>query len=359
MKNGDNAATYPPLMSVAGMPEADERIVNEAAGFIWRASTLSAAHMTDYLVDMGTWMLIGGGRTQLLLKLCERAGLVTKAKDQTGLTSYKIIADPEFIHMRLREEILWERQQRNDTGNPAIAAPVRQRDGDTCRWCGVLVQWMGRGDSSRRATLDHLVPGRAGTIDTMVVACKGCNSGRGADTAAWDSRHDLRQPPAKPLYGEATAAYLRKHGHPDAIANVTSDEKPARAEASQAAAHTQRQGTSAAQATGAGRPAMHAPKVPSKVPAKSTLKSLSQSERTTSSGTGRDGNGLAGTSRDRTERVGSGMTQGPPPAWAGVTWPDAGTERAGTAVSETPGRRKRSRGKRGGRGKAGKSNARS
>lgn len=211
MRTGDNAATYPPLMSVMGAPGADERLVNEVAGWLWRLGTQSAGHMTDYRVDVGTAHLFGGARTEFLLRVATRAGLLTKIKTDQGV-AYLIVDDPEFMHIRLRKEIEWERQQRKDTRDPRLRAPVLRRDGDNCRWCGIGVMWRGQ-TSNRSGTLDHLTPGQAGTVATMVVACKGCNGSR-QDNPQWDDDHELIDPPTAPNYGATTAAYLTQHGYP-------------------------------------------------------------------------------------------------------------------------------------------------
>lgn len=211
MRTGDNAATYPPLMSVMGAPGADERLVNEVAGWLWRCASQSAGHMTDYQVDVGTAHMFGGARTEFLVRVATRARLMTKIKTDQG-TAYLIVDDPEFLHIRLRKEIEWERQQRKDTRDPRIKAPVLRRDGDNCRWCGIGVMWRGQ-TSNRTGTLDHLTPGQAGTVSTMVVACKGCNGSR-QDNPQWDDDHSLLEPPTAPNYGATTAAYLTQHGYP-------------------------------------------------------------------------------------------------------------------------------------------------
>ena len=210
-KFGDNAATYPALMQTRGARGADERTVNEVAGWLWRCMIQSAAHLTDYRIDIGTAEMIGGPRTAALIRICTAAGLITELPDRS-LRTFEAVQDEEFVHIRLREEIQWERQQRNDTRDPGLAVPVRRRDGDQCRWCQTLVQW--RGKTTRRSgTLDHLVPGEAGTVATMVVACKGCNSAR-KDNPQWDDDHELTPPPAVPVYGRWTAEFLTENGYP-------------------------------------------------------------------------------------------------------------------------------------------------
>lgn len=208
---GDNSATYPKLMQIAGYRGADERAVNEVRGWLLACATQSASHMTDYVVDAGTAQLFGGGRTKVLVKWCVQAGLLTPTK-VGGATAWTIINDPEFIHIRTREEVEWDRQRNRDVADTALIVPVRLRDGDNCRYCGVLVQWRGR-KSNRSAEYDHRVPGQAATVETLVVACRRCNGARQANPQ-WDDDHPLRPVPLAPRYGRVSADFLTENGYP-------------------------------------------------------------------------------------------------------------------------------------------------
>lgn len=281
-RSGDSAATYPALMQLQGTEGADDRLLNELFGFVWRCSCQSAAHKTDYVVDAGTAYMLGGARTEVLIRLLEQAEIFTPTTNK-GARAWKILQDPDFIHIRLKAEVEWERQQRNDTRSPALVVPVRLRDGDNCRWCGILVTWRGR-KTSRSGELDHLAPGEAGTVDTMVVACRGCNGSRQNNVGSWDDNHALRPPPARPNYGKHTAELLTENGHPTE-ANIASDgSAPALVAAADPAP------------TPGVRPA--APErgrqrqAPSKSPSEVEQNSLSRSVRTSSAGSGREGSVL-------------------------------------------------------------------
>ena len=208
---GDNSATYPKLMMIAGFPGADERAVNEVRGWLLACATQSAGHMTDYVIDFGTAALFGAGRTKKLIAWCVKAGLLTPTR-VAGSAAWIIINDPEFIHIRTRAEVEWDRQRRSDLRNPGLTVPVRLRDGDNCRYCGVQVQWRGQ-KTNRSAELDHREPGEPGTVETLVVACRSCNGSR-QDNPQWDDDHPLRPPPAAPSYGATTARFLTENGYP-------------------------------------------------------------------------------------------------------------------------------------------------
>lgn len=213
-RSGDTAATYPALMQLQGSEGADDRLLNELFGFVWRCSCQSAAHSTDYVIDAGTAYMLGGARTPVLIALLEQVEIFIPTTIKGG-KAWKILQDPDFIHIRLKDEVERERRQRQDTRpeNTRVLVPVRLRDGDNCRWCGLGVEWRGR-KSNRSAELDHLVPGEVGTIDTMVVACRACNGARKDNVETWAATHELRDPPVRPNYGTATAEYLTKNGYP-------------------------------------------------------------------------------------------------------------------------------------------------
>ena len=211
LKTGDNAAMYPAVMMA--MVLGDERAVNELFGWLARCMLQSAAHTTDYLVDMGTALAMGGPRTGALIELGRRVGLIVDVRQVRGVEHLELVADADFMHMRTAAELAAERQRKNDNTNPTVTAAVRLRDGDQCRWCGV-VTWWGTADrkSGRVGTYDHLEPvtktDKKATADTMVVACRSCNSAR-QDGERWE--RPLLAPPSPPHYSGATAAFIAKH----------------------------------------------------------------------------------------------------------------------------------------------------
>lgn len=279
MKNGDDAATYPKLTATAGLTGADERTVNEVAGWLWRCATHSASHMTDYVVNVGTAQLFGGARTKLLVRMCVKTELMSPCTVR-GIKGWRIVDDPEFINIRLRAEVLADRQQRNDTRDPALRVPVLRRDGDICRYCAVLVQWRGR-TTHRTGTLDHRLPGEPGTVQTLVVACKRCNSSR-QDNPQWDDDHPLHPAPARPLFGPVTAVYLTEHGYPT-TSNLTADQqRPAPAPGADPAPDGVRPATAAGD-----DPAQGATDLGQKSPDKSP----GCTDRTTPAGSGQDRSG--------------------------------------------------------------------
>lgn len=98
-------------------------------------------------------------------------------------------------------------QRKRALMNPAITVPVRLRDGDECRWCGIVTWWGTRGRTSvRSGAYDHVRAGEVVSVETTVVACASCVAKRR------DPRRGQLMPlvpaPAVPFYSAATVAWL-------------------------------------------------------------------------------------------------------------------------------------------------------
>lgn len=212
LKVSDAFAMHPLLLQVLEYPEADDRILNEFAGFITRCGTSAAAYETDYIITKGMVQTLAGSfaRNQVLCTLALRIGVFTEMKDPKGRVVYKLIEDEDLVHMIEKAERLWRNRRQQDNRNPKLTVPVRKRDGDECRWCGQIVNWNNDRKSGRAGTYDHLNPGQgSATPEEMVVCCKACNSSRRDDAPSWD--RTLRPAPETPYYSKATVTYLAKH----------------------------------------------------------------------------------------------------------------------------------------------------
>lgn len=210
LRIGDTFWADPRILQLASLPGADERTVNELAGFLVRLASYAAQYGTDYLIPERTALsLPGTAHPERLVKMLQVAGLCRELT-VNEVRNLGLIDDPDLLHMISKEEKAWRNQRVADSRNPELMVPVRLRDGDQCRWCGHLVHWPGK-PSNRKATLDHLHPGEAATVDTAIVACWSCNAAR-KDDPEWDgSRKPLREPET-PLYGKVTVRYLARYG---------------------------------------------------------------------------------------------------------------------------------------------------
>lgn len=210
---GDGSATHPRVLAVLEWPDVDDRLLNEVFGFVARCATLASAHLTDYVVTRGTAMQMAGpSRAAELIAVCVATDLMSEVYgDGDTVVAYKLCDDdPEFLHLRLRKEVQWERQRRTDASNPSLTVPVRLRDGDGCRWCGRVVNWANDRRSARGGTYDHLDPGEQATIDTYVVACNSCNSSR-KDGDLPEGVDQLLDPPDKPYFSPYSVKWLTEN----------------------------------------------------------------------------------------------------------------------------------------------------
>ncbi|QSZ53291.1 hypothetical protein RI444_15350 [Paenarthrobacter sp. AT5] len=215
LKQGDAAANHPIVLAAVEMDDADDRILNECFGFVARCATQAAAYEQDYIISVGTARQMAGslGRYNELIKAAKFCGYLSETKiivDGEERKAFKLVEDNDLFHMILKAEREWTNQRKRDTRNPELTWRVRARDGDACRYCGKTVAW-GDTKSGRGATYDHTNPGHAGTVDTLVVCCRECNGRRQDDP---ESNWKTLPVPAEPLTGEATAAFIAKHGTP-------------------------------------------------------------------------------------------------------------------------------------------------
>lgn len=225
LRVGDTFAYHPTVLAVMEEPETDERSVDEVCGYMTRLATLAAQHKTDYVVTMATAIQLAGSRprAERLLSLAGAAGYGDfEVEVETGRFRFRFIADIEFIHMKSAEQIAFEAQRRNDNANAEIVVPVRHRDGDACRYCGRVVNWDDR-KGAYGGTYDHRPPGEAASAETSVVACRSCNSQRGAiqrtfgglrGAALLDAIDDvvpLLPVPWQPYYHPATRELFRRN----------------------------------------------------------------------------------------------------------------------------------------------------
>lgn len=221
VKASDKAGSFPHIMQVIGLPDVDDRTRLELTGFVFLMFLESAKFDMDYRLPLGTAYRCADSLEQAkrLLGYCRTLGIcrdVTEGKVPT----IALIEDPDFLNLQSREDKERRNRQRNDTRDPHLEVPVRQRDGDNCRWCNVRVNWRGP-KNPRRATLDHLRPGEPGTVETLVVSCMGCNSAR-KDNPRWDETYELYPEPKMPRYGSATAQFLSDNNIPT-VPNIGPD----------------------------------------------------------------------------------------------------------------------------------------
>lgn len=213
LRIGDNALTHPKMASLLEAADFDhQKKLTVWAAFVSLA-TISAAHLLDGVLEMGALAQVAPGMEKEILDLMVAAEWAKREKDASGRWHIVLdLSDPEFVHARTKEEVERERTRRNENRNPEFAIPVRVRDGDKCRWCGRPVNFNDH-KSSREGTIDSLTKHEGSTVDTMVVACRGCNSGREQSP----DKYELLPEPKMPWYRDSTIRWI--NAHPYSVAN--------------------------------------------------------------------------------------------------------------------------------------------
>ncbi|WP_411732172.1 HNH endonuclease [Paeniglutamicibacter sp.] len=210
LKQSDVSANHPITLRALEMEEADDRILNEVYGWVNRCATQSAAFDQDYIVTVGTARAMAGSfaRFDALSKAAIFCGYFTEVMIEVEgeqRKAFKLVEEQDLFHMILKAEKDWTKQRQADNRNVSKTGPVRLRDGDACRYCGRTVTWGQDRRSVRKGSIDHVVPGAEGTIETMVVCCNECNSRRKDDP---ESTWKTLPAPVEPLIGDITARWL-------------------------------------------------------------------------------------------------------------------------------------------------------
>lgn len=206
LRLGDNISTAPQMFRLLEVCQFDHALKNEAFGILCTAASVSAAHLEDYVVPLGLVATFAPGREKDIIDVLVAADLVERIKvDERHML--KIVEDPDFVHMRSKEEVEQDRNRAADKRKPGLIIAVRVRDGDCCRFCGRTVSWTDR-VGTRAGTYDSLTNHKDSDVDNLVVACKGCNSKRKEGVEL-----TLRAVPApeEVYYSPSTISWINNH----------------------------------------------------------------------------------------------------------------------------------------------------
>jgi len=204
LRMGDTLVTHPLMIRLLEVCKGNHQLKNEAVGVLAQLATMAAAHLTDYWIGYGSLYQVAPGREEAMLEMLCGAGLLFQEEGPEGYPALRMVDDRELFHMRSKEEVEMDRLRSKDKRNIDLLVKVRLRDGDQCRWCGCWVDWRDR-RSGHRGTYDSLSGHKDSTPETLVVACRSCNSARGAGEVK-----ELRDPPApeEVYYNAHTAAFI-------------------------------------------------------------------------------------------------------------------------------------------------------
>lgn len=205
LRVGDQFAYDPRTLYPLEYDDADERTVDELAGFSVRLATQSGAHEhedTDRRVTRSMALALANHNpTRLTLLMTKLVAAGVWEADGNG---WKLLNDTGYLHLLTQDEKDRQRARGVDERNPALTVPAKLRDGDNCRFCNSPVNWADR-KSIRGGTWEHIdITVQPTPLHLFVVCCFGCNRNP-ADRAP------LRPAPDKPKYGNATRKFVRDH----------------------------------------------------------------------------------------------------------------------------------------------------
>ncbi|WP_237223548.1 HNH endonuclease [Rothia nasimurium] len=222
MKWSDTSSDHPSFARLYNLPYWTPALRRELTGFLFHCASHSAQHFTDYFIEEGVVKREGGlepdsekvfeQNWERLADAALKVGFFTGVyKNEEGQTAYKLIEDSnDFVHIIRKDEAEWNKGRDRDLNDPILRGKVRLRDGDQCRWCGLVVNFDAR-NTGRAGTYDHVnsMVVANGDPSKMVVSCRGCNQTRG-NGKHWDK--PLRPAPVNPYYSESTVETLKKWG---------------------------------------------------------------------------------------------------------------------------------------------------
>lgn len=202
---GDTFAYDPRTLHPLEYDDADERTVDEVAGFSVRLASQSGAHEhddTDRRVTRSMALQLANNNPARLRSLMDK--LVSAGVWAADGTGWRLVNDPGYLHLLTQDEKVRQRARGADERNPALTVPAKLRDGDNCRYCKKPVNWSDR-KSLQGATWEHVDIGVQPTpLHLFVVCCFGCNR-------APADRPPLQPPPTRPRYGALTKKHIKDH----------------------------------------------------------------------------------------------------------------------------------------------------
>jgi len=200
LRLGDTAAHDPRTIAPLELEDADERTVDEVFGFAVRLACEVTGKETDRLATRAMARSLAGtpARAQYLMGILVQSGVYEVAE-----SGWRLINDPNYLHVQAQVEVDRNRIRGKDSRNDALTVNARLRDGDHCRYCKKEVNWRDR-KSLRGATWEHTNISQQPTrLHEFVVCCFECNR----EPA---TRGPLLLPPSPPKYGVDTRQYVKE-----------------------------------------------------------------------------------------------------------------------------------------------------
>lgn len=151
----------------------------DAVGLYAVALSYCGDQLTDGFVPEPRAVSLARGRRRLVKALVD-GGLWAEVEGGYRVVDY-LDYNPSRSEVKFRQRVGARRNALHR--DRELIAAVRLRDGDLCRYCGIVVDWTDRRGKSG-GTYDHVDPRGENEVENVVVACRGCNSSKGRRTPA-------------------------------------------------------------------------------------------------------------------------------------------------------------------------------
>lgn len=146
-----------------------------AACWLWVCGIAhSQSQLTDGFISLDVLSMIGVSGVSRVKKLAEvlvAVGLFDRVDGGYHVHDYlEFNASAEDV----KAEREWDRRRKELYADPELVRAIKERDQNSCRYCGRVVNW-----TDRRGPIggqfDHVVPRGDNSLENVVVACRRCN----------------------------------------------------------------------------------------------------------------------------------------------------------------------------------------
>ena len=151
-----------------------------AFGLYVAALCYANSHKTDGSIPTGA--------VQILLPALRRTNVAAQALVRAGLwhateAGFQIhdYLEHQTSRAQMEDTRAWDVKRKELHRDRELIDAIRERDGDMCRYCGVVVDWNNRRGSTG-GTYDHVQPRGPNSLANVVVACRRCNNVKGPRT---------------------------------------------------------------------------------------------------------------------------------------------------------------------------------
>ena len=182
----DNLPDHPKIVKLAALTKMDRDLARAKLERLWLwalTNRLSGALSYDDVLLLTDVMRIKGD-PQKMVDALVACGLLEDTGDGYYIHDWDEHAGA--LIERKEEQRAYNKRKNALYNDLRLTKAVRDRDGDTCQYCGKTVNWRDR-KGCDGGTYDHIDPDGDNSLDNLCVACRSCNSSKRGRTP-WAAR---------------------------------------------------------------------------------------------------------------------------------------------------------------------------